>query len=65
MSPRSLRSSYRSPNTVDAEAIKRHGFRDQGIVVVSVDDPRLAWPEREILKQIGAKLYGERKIAVA
>jgi hypothetical protein len=44
---------------VDTEAIKRHAFNNQGIVVAKVDDPRLSWVDREELKRIGSKLYGE------
>lgn len=44
---------------IDTEAIKRHAFNNQGIVVAKVDDPRLSWADREELKRIGSKLYGE------
>jgi hypothetical protein len=27
---------------------------------VSLDDQRLTWPERELIRQLGEKLYGER-----
>jgi hypothetical protein len=43
---------------IDTEAIKRHAFNNQGIVVVKLDDPRLSWDQREIVKQVGQKLYG-------
>jgi len=43
------------------EDIKRVGWRDQGVLVVSDDDPRLSWPERELVRQLGTKLYGQRK----
>ena len=59
----SLRTNFRSPNAFDAEAVKRYGWHDHGIVVVAVDDPRLPWQEREILKAIGDKLYGRRQQA--
>ena len=49
------------PNPVDSEAIKRDGWRDQGILVVAHDDSRLGWIEREQVRQIGSMLYGERK----
>lgn len=41
-----------------AEEIKRRAFRYEGILVASVDDPRLDWVQRETLKQVGVKLYG-------
>ncbi len=40
------------------EHLKRHGWHDQHILVVSSDDDRLTWPEREFIRQIGDKLYG-------
>lgn len=40
------------------EDIKRDGWREQNILVVSPNDPRLTWPERELVRQLGEKLYG-------
>jgi len=42
------------------ETIKRDGWLAQGILVVSADDARLSWPERELVRQLGRKLYGDR-----
>jgi hypothetical protein len=39
----------------------RNGFHDQGFLVVNVTDPRLTWPERELVKALGEKLYGKAK----
>ena len=47
----------------DPEAVKRDGWRDQGLLAVSLDDHRLTWPERELVRQIGEKLYGKREEA--
>jgi hypothetical protein len=47
-----------------AEEVKREGWREQGVLAVSIDDQRLTWPERELVRQLGEKLYGntpERK----
>jgi len=41
-----------------AEEVKREGWREQGLLVV---DPRLTWPERELVRQLGEKLYGGRR----
>jgi hypothetical protein len=30
------------------------------VLAVSVDDHRLTWPERELVEQLGTKLYGKR-----
>lgn len=60
--PRPLRTNFYSPNSRHApEDVKREGWRDQGILVVSVDDHRLSWPDRELLEQIGRRLYGDRR----
>ncbi len=45
----------------DPEIIKREGWRGLGTLVVQTDDPRLTWPEKELIQQIGEKLYGQRK----
>ena len=43
------------------EQIKRNGWRDQNVLVVSANDDRLSWSERELIRQIGEKLYGKRE----
>ena len=45
----------------DAEQMKRDGWREQNLLVVSPEDQRLSWPERELVKQLGEKLYGKRQ----
>lgn len=42
------------------EQIKREGWREHGLLAVSVDDARLTWPERELVRQLGEKLYGRQ-----
>ncbi len=32
----------------------------QRVLVIEVDDERLTWPERELVRQLGEKLYGNR-----
>lgn len=57
-------SQYRSPlgrlqpQVMDLDVIKERGWRDQHILVVSSDDERLDWMERELVRQIGERLYG-------
>ena len=51
------------PQTTDVESVKREGWRDQGILVISTDDQRLDWAERQILKQIAERLYGRREVS--
>ena len=43
------------------EQIKRDGWIEQGILVVSKDDHRLTWPERELVRQLGEKFFGRRE----
>ena len=59
---RELRSHLgcHQPKRIDVEAEKRTGWRQHGILVVAEQDPRLSWPERELIRQLGVKLYGER-----
>lgn len=53
--PKGYGGQRRSP-----EEVKRDGWRDQGVLAVSVDDQRLTWSERELVEQLGTKLYGLR-----
>ncbi len=53
--PRGSGGERRSP-----EEIKREGWRGEGVLVVSDTDPRLTWPERDLIRQLGTKLYGKR-----
>ena len=48
------------PNAVDAEAVKRDGWRDQHILVVSVGDSRLDFADRAMIRRLGERLYGGR-----
>ena len=48
------------PQITDLDAIKERGWCDQHILVVSPDDERLDWMERELVRQIGERLYGAR-----
>ena len=43
------------------EQVKRDGWHEQGVLAVSVHDDRLTWPERELVEQLGAKLYSKRQ----
>ena len=42
------------------EKVKRDGWHEQGLLAVMFDDVRLTWPERELVEQLGTKLYGRR-----
>lgn len=53
--PKGYGGERRSP-----EQVKRDGWIEQGMLAVSVEDDRLTWPERELIRQLGEKLYGRR-----
>ncbi|MFZ2738069.1 MAG: hypothetical protein WBI20_02885 [Burkholderiaceae bacterium] len=46
------------PEPVDTEAVKREGWREQHILVVSDVDVRLDFIERQLIRRIGERLYG-------
>ena len=45
---------------MDVEATKRQGWREQHLLVISDEDERLDFMERQIIRSIGERLYGER-----
>ena len=45
---------------MDVEAAKRQGWREQHILVVSDEDDRLDFLERQLIRSIGERLYGDR-----
>ncbi len=63
---RSLTPAYRCPlgrttQRDDPDDIKREGWRDQHILVVAENDERLDFVERELVRQLGERLYGEKR----
>lgn len=44
----------------DPDRVKKDGWNEQGVLAVAVDDDRLTWPERELVRQLGERLYGDR-----
>lgn len=48
------------PTKIDLEKVKKEGWNREGILVVKIDDDRLSWPEKEIIKQIGNKIYNSK-----
>ncbi len=44
---------------MDVEATKRQGWREQHILVISHDDERLDFLERQLILSIGERLYGQ------
>ena len=46
------------PTPVDLDAVKQRGWQDQHILVVSENDERLEFFERQLIRRIGERLYG-------
>ena len=42
---------------MDVEKVKKDGWKNEGILVIKIDDERLNWTEKELIKQIGNKIY--------
>jgi len=57
--PRSPLGSF-IPETMDVEEIKRDGWNDHRILVVRADDARIGWIEKQVIEQLGEKLYGRK-----
>ena len=47
-----------SPSRLDVDEEKRNGWLNHGILVVNLTDHKLGWLEREMIRQLGNKLYG-------
>ena len=56
-----IRSSLDRTNNVDISFMKRRAFHDTNILIVNLDDDKLGWDDKQLLLNIGEKLYGKRK----
>jgi hypothetical protein len=43
------------------EQAQREGWREQSMLVVAANDDWLTWPERELARWLGEKLYGPKE----
>jgi len=46
------------PTQMDVEKLKEDAWHDHRILVVGADDTRINWMERQVIEQIGQRLYG-------
>lgn len=46
---------------MNKDAVKRDGWQQHQILVVSLDDERLGMIDKEFVKQIGERLYGSKR----
>ena len=44
------------------DEVRQDGSREQRLLAVSLDDERLTWPERELVRQLGERLYGPANV---
>ncbi len=58
-----IRSSLDRTNNVDISFMKRRAFHDTNILIVNLDDDKLGWADKQLLLNIGEKLYGKQKPA--
>lgn len=49
------------PRKMDVDATKKEGWQSQHILVVCEHDERLDFVEREFIRRIGNRLYGQGK----
>lgn len=49
------------PESLDTEEIKRRGYREDGIVVIDLNNDKLDVIEREVIRQWAERRYGQRK----
>ena len=65
MSYQGYRSSLRptkSPlNEAEKEQLRKRAWHETETFSVPINDPRLTWPERELIQQFAEKLYGKRR----
>ncbi len=47
-------------DSADLEKIKRNGWHDHRILVISPDDPRLDWLQKKFVENLGNLLYGAK-----
>ena len=43
----------------EQEALRGKGWREHGLLIVSPEDPRLNWVQEQVIRQLGARLYGD------
>lgn len=48
------------PAGPDTEELKRRAWTEHQVLVINVDDPQLSWDERETVRQLGGRIYGNR-----
>jgi hypothetical protein len=55
------RSRRYQPKRINVEGKKRESWRERDVPAVTERDPLRSWPERELIRQLGTKLYRWRR----
>jgi hypothetical protein len=48
-------------SATEMENLRRRAWRQDGVLSLRDGDDRLSWPERELVRQLGERLYGSRR----
>ncbi|HEY4133683.1 MAG TPA: hypothetical protein VGO34_00580 [Alphaproteobacteria bacterium] len=48
-------------SAAEMESLRRRAWRQDGVLSLRDGDDRLSWPERELVRQLGERLYGSRR----
>ena len=54
---------HAAASLAEMEALRRRAWRQDGVLTLRDGDDRLSWPERELVRQLGDRLYGARRAA--
>ncbi len=52
-------------SAAELETLRRRAWRQDGVLSLRDGDDRLTWPERELVRQLGERLYGDRPASLA
>lgn len=65
MTYQGYRSSLRPPksalNEAEQQLLRKRAWHETETFSVPLNDPRLTWPERELIQHCAEKLYGKRR----
>lgn len=51
-------------SAAELDALRRRAWKQDGVLSLRDGDDRLSWPERELVRQLGERLYGARAITI-
>lgn len=51
-------------SAAELDALRRRAWKQDGVLSLRDGDDRLTWPERELVRQLGERLYGARAMTI-